>query len=49
MTDQGEFVEVQGTAERFPFSGAALDQLIELGRNGIRELISAQRKVLEEV
>jgi ribonuclease PH len=48
MTDRDEFVEVQGTAERFPFSGAALDQLLELGRNGVRQLISAQRRVLEE-
>jgi len=47
MTDRDEFVEVQGTAERFPFSGTALDQLLELGRTGIRQLISAQRKILE--
>jgi ribonuclease PH len=49
MTDRDEFVEIQGTAERFPFSGAALDQLLGLGRTGIRQLISAQRKVLEQV
>jgi ribonuclease PH len=48
MTDRDEFVEIQGTAERFPFSGAALNQLLELGRTGIRQLISAQRKVLEQ-
>ncbi len=48
MTDRDEFVEVQGTAERFPFSGTALDQLLELGRTGIRQLISAQRRVLEQ-
>ena len=48
MTDRDEFVEIQGTAERFPFSGAALDQLLELGRNGVRQLISAQRRILEE-
>ena len=48
MTDLDEFVEVQGTAERFPFSSDALDQLLELGRNGIRQLISAQRRILAE-
>ena len=48
MTDRDEFVEVQGTAERFPFNGTALDQLLELGRTGIRQLISAQRKTLEQ-
>ena len=47
MTDRDEFVEIQGTAERSPFSGTALNQLLELGRSGIRQLISAQRKVLE--
>ena len=48
MTDRDEFVEIQGTAERFPFSGTALNQLLELGRSGIRQLISEQRKVLEQ-
>jgi ribonuclease PH len=47
MTDGDEFVEVQGTAERFPFSTGALNQLIELGRHGIRELIAMQKKILE--
>jgi ribonuclease PH len=48
MTDRDEFVEIQGTAERFPFSGTALNQLLELGRSGIRQLISEQRKVFEQ-
>jgi len=47
MTDTGEFVELQGTAERNPFGDAALAQLIGLGRKGILELIERQRKVLE--
>src|SRR5438093_6913872 len=46
MTDRDEFVELQGTAERFPFSTTALTQLIELARSGIRELIEVQRKIL---
>jgi ribonuclease PH len=46
MTDRDEFVEIQGTAERFPFNTDALTQLLELGRRGIHELIVAQRKVL---
>jgi ribonuclease PH len=48
MTDRDEFVEIQGTAERFPFSGTALNQLLELGRTGIQQLISAQRRILEQ-
>jgi ribonuclease PH len=46
MTDRDEFVEIQGTAERYPFSGTALTQLIDLGRAGIAELIGLQRKTL---
>jgi ribonuclease PH len=46
MTDKDEFVEVQGTAERFPFSNDALMQLLDLGRRGIRELVEIQRKIL---
>jgi ribonuclease PH len=46
MTDKGEFVEIQGTAERNPFSDAALASLIGLGRKGILELIDKQRAVL---
>jgi ribonuclease PH len=46
MTDRDEFVEIQGTAERFPFSASALTQLLELGRLGIAELIELQRKTL---
>jgi ribonuclease PH len=47
MTDRDEFVEIQGTAERFPFSTSALTQLLELGRRGIGELIEVQRKTLQ--
>ena len=47
MTDRDEFVEIQGTAERFPFSISALNELLDLGRRGIRELIVIQKKILE--
>jgi ribonuclease PH len=47
MTDRDEFVEIQGTAERFPFSTTALNQLIDLGRLGIGNLIELQRKTLQ--
>ena len=47
MTDRDEFVELQGTAERFPFSTSALTELLELGRRGIGELIDIQRKTLQ--
>ncbi len=43
MTGRGEFVEVQGTAEGRPFSREALDTLLELAEQGIRQLISIQQ------
>ncbi len=46
MTDRDEFVEIQGTAEKFPFSTSALNELLALGRQGIRELIEMQKKIL---
>jgi len=47
MTDRDEFVEVQGTAERFPFSNTALGELLDLGRRGVRELIAIQKNILK--
>jgi ribonuclease PH len=46
MTDRGEFIEIQGTAERNPFGDSALAELLALGRKGIQELIGHQRKLL---
>jgi ribonuclease PH len=46
MTDRDEFVEIQGTAERNAFSVGALNELLELGKSGIRQLIDIQRNVL---
>ena len=46
MTDQGAFVEVQGTAEGRPFSRGQLDALLELAACGIRELLQMQRAAL---
>src|SRR3989442_11875171 len=46
MTDRDEFVEIQETSDRFPFSVSVLNQLLELVRRGIRELIEIQKKIL---
>ena len=45
-TGGGRFVEIQGTAERSPFSPAQLQRLLELGTAGIGELVARQREVL---
>jgi ribonuclease PH len=42
----GQFVEVQGTAERGSFSTGELDTLLALGLAGIRNLLDAQRAAL---
>jgi ribonuclease PH len=46
MTGKGEFVEVQGTAEGRPFTRDAIDDLLNLAENGIRQLFQAQEDVL---
>ncbi len=43
MTGNGGIVEVQGTAEREPFSQERFDELMNLARKGIKELISLQQ------
>ncbi len=46
MTGAGDFVEVQGTAERTSFSRSELDQLLDLASDGITSIHEAQRLVL---
>lgn len=43
MTDDGRFVELQGTAEHEPFTEAALDALKALAKKGIGELFALQK------
>src|SRR6266699_2505990 len=45
-TEDGEFVEVQGSGEEATFAQAQLDEMLALGRKGIAELVAAQRAVL---
>jgi ribonuclease PH len=45
-TDDGRYVELQGTAESMPFSRDELDRLLDLAGKGINELHEVQRKVL---
>jgi len=49
MTEGGEFIEVQGTAEGAPFNRADLDAMLELASSGIMELIALQKAALESV
>ena len=46
MTESGEFIEVQGTAERFSFSKDELSELLILAEKGINEIIDLQKELL---
>ncbi len=46
MTGNGEFVEIQGTAEQSPFSKANLQNLLLFAQRGIEELIQKQKQAL---
>jgi ribonuclease PH len=46
-TGDGRFIEVQGTAEREPFSRSQMDDLLELARQGIATLIGMQKAVID--
>ena len=45
-TGDGRFIEVQGTAEGKPFDRAALDDLLEVGSQGIAQLVEKQRAIV---
>lgn len=49
MTDEGKFVEVQGTAEAIPFPKETIDDLLALAGQGIRKLFKAQQEALESL
>jgi len=46
MDENGGLIEVQGTAERGSFSDKELGELIEVGKKGIKELITKQKEAL---
>jgi ribonuclease PH len=46
MTDQGEFVELQATAEDGAYSREQLNEMLELSERGIQQLLALQREVL---
>ncbi len=46
MTGDGRFLEIQGTAEKSPFSRYRLDRMLDLARRGIDVLIAAQEEAL---
>ena len=49
MTEDGRFIEVQGTGEKAAFTKAELDAMLKLAGKGIRQLIREQKKALKGV
>jgi ribonuclease PH len=45
-TGEGKFIELQGTAEREPFSREQMDEMLLLAEKGIQQLFSIQRYAL---
>lgn len=48
MNEQGEFIEVQGTAEDGSFNRTQLNELLDLAEAGIRDLIEMQKQSVEQ-
>lgn len=45
MTAEGEFIEVQGTAEGAPFSRERMNELLDLAVSGIQKLLKEQENI----
>ena len=49
MASDGRLLEIQGTAERAPFSRGQLNQLLDLAEPGLQQLFTAQRQAYADV
>ena len=47
-TSAGRFIELQGTAEKGPFSREQMDELLSLGMRGIEVLIAKQKSIISQ-
>ena len=46
MTESGGIIEIQGTAEKYPFTKKQLDEMIESASNGIADIVTFQKSCL---
>ena len=46
MTDDGRFIEIQGTAEQTPFDSNHLTEFLSVGKSGIDTIISRSKELL---
>ncbi len=49
MTEKGEVIEIQGTAEGKPFSKRNLQELIQLAETGIKQIIEEEKNILGKI
>jgi ribonuclease PH len=49
MTDKKEFVEIQGAAERKPFSREKVEELLSLAEQGINTIFKIQQDILQSL
>jgi ribonuclease PH len=49
MTGSGLFIEVQGTAERVPFSKEQMAQMTQLAERGIGQIIEKQKEIVGDL
>jgi len=49
MTGSGKFIEIQGTAERNPFSKEQMDKMLLLAKRGVKKLINMQTKLVGDL
>lgn len=49
MTGSGLFIEVQGTAERMPFSKSEMAQMTALAERGIQQIIAKQKETVGDL
>jgi len=49
MNDQGNFVEIQGTAENKCFSKDSLDEMLNLAQAGIKQLFDLQQNIIKHL
>ena len=46
MTESGDIIEIQGTAEKYPFTKSQLDEMIKSASNGIADIVNFQKSCL---
>lgn len=47
MSDNGEFIEIQGTGEEKPFSKETMQRMLSMAETAIKDLLATQRVVID--